>query len=74
MYSPLTQDVRKIVDTTENIEGIAFDSKERKLYYSTDGSIYTSTPRGTNVQTVFTDSERELILESTKFVPFMHVS
>ena len=39
-YSDLTSDVRFVASNAENVEGLAWDSRHRQIYYTTSGKIY----------------------------------
>ena len=59
MYSKVTKKVETLVASTEDIEGLAWDDTDQKLYYTSENKIYRATGDGNSVQVVFNSTDCE---------------
>ena len=72
--SILTDDVSLIVNSTQDIYGVAFNAMNDKLYYSTYEKIYSASEFGTDVQIAFSSTNCKLaslltIIGSVSYLP-----
>ena len=64
VYSEATHDERTLVNSTEELEGIAYDWANSALYYSSHTKIYRINPHDTPIQSptvVFTTTDGKCI-------------
>ena len=59
-YSDVTQRVTTVVNSTENLIGVAWDPVHRQLYYSGPYVIYRTGIDGAHVQTVLNTTDCKL--------------
>ena len=52
-YSEETNQVDTLIDSPENLSGVAWDPIDKKLYFCQVKAIYRANYDGSNVQTVF---------------------
>ena len=59
-YSDINGEVTKVIDSREKFTGVAWDSVNKQLYYSSPYAIYRSEIDGTNVQMVLNTTDCKL--------------
>ena len=50
-YSAFISDVRTVISSIENVEGLAWDSMNQQFYYSTAGKIHRASLKGDQTDT-----------------------
>ena len=56
VFADVAQDVRTLVNSAEDLEAVAYDSLNDRLYYSSYVTIYRTNPEGTAMEIVFNDN------------------
>ena len=59
VYTEATNQVETFVESVEDLEGVAWDPAEQKLYYCSTSAIYRAEMDGTAVRTVFNSTKCE---------------
>ena len=56
VFADVAQDIRTLVNSAEDLEAVAYDSLNDRLYYSSYVTVYRTNPEGTAMEIVFNDN------------------
>ena len=56
VFADVAQDIRTLVNSAEDLEAVAYDSLNDRLYYFSYVTVYRTNPEGTSMEIVFNDN------------------